>query len=76
MVDSYRTATILDTVGVASQQRRATAIMNAVYGVAWFLDSVLMGALYDASILVVVLASALLQAAALPVFLRLAERES
>jgi predicted MFS family arabinose efflux permease len=76
MVDSYRTATILDTVGVAPQQRRATAIMNAVYGAAWFLDSVLMGALYDASILVVVLASALLQAAALPVFLWLAERES
>jgi predicted MFS family arabinose efflux permease len=63
---------------LAPQQRRATAfgIMNAVYGVAWFLGSVLLGILYDSSILAVVLTSALLQAAALPVFVWLAARES
>src|SRR6266481_2193874 len=65
--DSVMRATISR---LAPQQRRATAfgIMNAVYGVAWFLGSVLLGILYDSSILAVVLASALLQAAALPVF--------
>jgi predicted MFS family arabinose efflux permease len=63
---------------LAPQQRRATAfgIMNAVYGVAWFLGSVLLGILYDSSILAVVLTSALLQAAALPVFMWLAAREA
>ena len=76
MVDSDRTATIQDTVAVAPQQRRATATTNDIYGVARFLDGALMGALYDASILFVVLASALLEAVALPVFLWLAERES
>jgi hypothetical protein len=57
---------------------RATAfgIMNAVYGVAGFLDSVLLGALYDASILAVVLVSTLSQASALLVFLCLVARET
>ena len=50
--------------------------MNAVYGVAWFAGSVLLGVLYDLSLLAVVLTSALLQAAALPFFVRLAVRES
>ncbi len=73
--DSVMRATISR---LAPQQRRATAfgIMNAVYGVAWFLGSVLLGVLYDASVLAVVLVSALLQAAALPVFAWLAARES
>src|SRR5216683_4933532 len=63
--DSIMRATISR---LAPQQRRATAlgIMNAVYGVAWFAGSVLLGILYDVSIVAVVLASALLQAAALP----------
>src|SRR5437667_1411696 len=62
---------------LAPQQRRATAfgIMNAIYGVAWFAGSVLLGVLYDVSIIAVVLASALLQAAALPIFAWLAARE-
>ncbi len=62
---------------LAPQDRRATAlgIMNAVYGVAWFAGSVLLGVLYDLSIGAVVLASALLQAAALPIFAWLAARE-
>ena len=73
--DSVMRATISR---LAPQQRRATAfgIMNAVYGVAWFLGSVLLGVLYDASILAVVLVSGLLQAAALPVFAWLAAREN
>jgi len=72
--DSIMRATISR---LAPQQRRATAlgIMNAVYGVAWFAGSVLLGILYDISIVAVVLASALLQAAALPIFVWLAARE-
>src|SRR5437870_3601011 len=73
--DSVMRATI---AGLAPQQRRATAfgIMNAVYGVAWFAGSVLLGVLYDLSLVAVVLTSALLQAAALPIFVRLAAREA
>jgi predicted MFS family arabinose efflux permease len=63
---------------LAPQQRRGTAfgIMNAVYGVAWFAGSVQMGILYDRSIWGVVVASALLQLAGVPIFLRLAARRS
>ena len=50
--------------------------MNAVYGVAWFAGSVLLEVLYDLSLVAVVLTSALLQAAALPIFVRLAAREA
>jgi MFS family permease len=72
--DSIMRATV---ARLAPAQRRATAfgIMNAVYGVAWFLGSVLLGVLYDASLLAVALASLLLQAAALPIFLWLAAAE-
>jgi MFS family permease len=63
---------------LAPQRRRATAfgIMNAVYGIAWFAGSVLLGVLYDRSIGGVALASALLQAAAIPVFFWLSRRET
>lgn len=63
---------------LAPQQRRATAfgIMNAVYGLAWFAGSVLLGVLYDRSVVTVVVASMLLQAMAIPVFVWLAMRES
>jgi hypothetical protein len=63
---------------IARRQRRATAfgIMNAVYGVAGFLESVLLGSLYDASILAVVLVSTLSQASALLVFICLVARET
>ncbi|HEX9569733.1 MAG TPA: MFS transporter [Rhodospirillales bacterium] len=55
--------------GFAPADRRGTAygIFNAVYGVAWFAGSVTLGALYDRSIMALVVASLLLQAAALPV---------
>jgi MFS family permease len=73
--DSIMRATISR---LAPQQRRATAfgIMNAVYGVAWFVGSVLLGFLYDFSIVSVAVVSALLQAAALPIFAWLAARET
>jgi predicted MFS family arabinose efflux permease len=50
--------------------------MNAVYGLAWFTGSAVLGVLYDLSLVAVVLTSALLQAAALPIFVRLAAREA
>jgi MFS family permease len=71
--DSIMRATISQ---LAPQNRRATAfgIFNAVYGVAWFAGSVLLGVLYDLSILAVAVASTVLQAAALPVLHWLARR--
>ena len=64
--------------GVASRDVPLSrfGIMNAVYGVAWFAGSVLLGVLYDLSLLAVVLTSALLQFTALPIFVRLAAREA
>jgi MFS family permease len=61
---------------LAPQDRRATAfgIFNAVYGVAWFVGSVLLGVLYDLSIVAVATTSMALQAAALPVLYGLARR--
>jgi predicted MFS family arabinose efflux permease len=41
-------------------------VFNALYGVDWFAGSVLLGALHDRSVLAVVAASLLLQAASLP----------
>jgi len=72
--DSIMRATV---ARLAPQQRRATAfgIMNAIYGIAWFAGSVLLGVLYDLSIVAVVLASMLLQATALPIFAWLSARE-
>ncbi len=71
--DSIMRATVAQ---LAPRERRATAfgIFNAVYGVAWFAGSVLLGVLYDRSIAAVVIASMALQAAALPVLYRLARR--
>jgi MFS family permease len=62
---------------LAPADRRATAfgIFNAVYGVAWFGGSTLLGILYDYSIMAVAVVSLLLQAASLPVFLWLAHTE-
>jgi MFS family permease len=73
--DSIMRATISR---LAPPQRRATAlgIMNAVYGVAWFAGSVLLGVLYDLSVISVALVAALLQTAALPIFAWLAARET
>ena len=71
--DSIMRATISQ---LAPQDRRAIAfgIFNAVYGIAWFAGSVSLGVLYDRSIVAAAIASAALQAAALPVTYRLVRR--
>lgn len=71
--DSIMRATV---ARLAPPQRRGTAfgIMNLVYGLAWFAGSVLLGVLYDRSVLAVAVVSALLQAVAVPVFVRLSRR--
>jgi predicted MFS family arabinose efflux permease len=53
-------------------QRRPSAygLFTAGYGVAWFLGSAVMGALYDRSIPAVVIFCVVLQLAAVPVFLK------
>jgi MFS family permease len=58
---------------IAPAERRGTAygIFNAIYGVAWFAGSVLLGALYDWSVLALVAASVILQTASLPILLSL-----
>jgi MFS family permease len=58
---------------IAPAERRGTAygIFNAIYGVAWFAGSVLLGALYDWSVLALVAVAVFLQAMALPVLWRL-----
>jgi MFS family permease len=63
---------------LAPRDRRATAfgIFNAVYGIAWFAGSVLLGILYDRSIAGVAIASTALQAAALPILYWLAHQRS
>jgi MFS family permease len=62
---------------LAPSERRGTAfgIFNAVYGVAWFVGSAVLGVVYDHSVLAVAVLAAALQAAALPIFARLALRE-
>jgi MFS family permease len=54
---------------LAPAEHRATAygIFNAIYGVAWFAGSVLLGVLYDRSILALVVIAMILQLAALPI---------
>jgi predicted MFS family arabinose efflux permease len=55
--------------GVIPPQKRSTAfgLFDTGYGITWFLGSAAMGLLYDKSILAVVLFSAILQLAAIPV---------
>src|SRR5437867_5597339 len=55
--------------GVIPPHKRRTALglFDTGYGIAWFLGSVVMGLLYDKSILAVVLFSVILQLAAIPV---------
>ena len=54
---------------LAPAERRATAygIFNAVYGIAWFAGSVLLGVLYDRSIPALVAVAVVFQLAALPI---------
>ena len=56
--------------GVIPPQKRSTAfgLFDTGYGIAWFLGSVVMGLLYEKSILAVALFSVCLQLAALPFF--------
>ena len=55
--------------GVIPSQKRSTAfgVFDTGYGIASFLGSVVMGLLYDKSILAVVLFSVVLQLVAIPV---------
>ncbi len=57
--------------GMTAPDRRATAfgILNAVFGVAWFLGSVLLGIVYDQSIMAVAILSLILQLLAVPLLL-------
>ena len=54
---------------MAPAERRGTAygIFNALYGAAWFAGSVLLGALYDRSVVALVVMAVLLQVMALPI---------
>jgi len=63
---------------MAPAERRGTAygIFNAFYGAAWFGGSVLLGALYDRSVLALVVIAVLLQAMALPILWWLARMTS
>ncbi len=64
-------------VQLASPERRATALgtFDAVYGIAWFLGSAVMGLLYDRSFVALVIFSLALQAGGLPLLV-LAGRKS
>ncbi|MGC1177661.1 MAG: MFS transporter [Methyloceanibacter sp.] len=57
--------------GMTLPDHRATAfgILNAVFGVAWFLGSVALGVLYDQSVMAVALVSLTLQLLAIPFLL-------
>jgi len=59
---------------LAPATRRGTAygIFNAVYGLAWFAGSALLGILYDWSLLALVAVSVLLQVSALPILWKVA----
>jgi MFS family permease len=61
---------------LAPAARRGTAygLFNAAYGGAWFAGSALLGVLYDWSVMGLVVASVVLQAAAVPVLLWLVRR--
>jgi MFS family permease len=59
---------------MVARERRASAygLFTAVYGVAWFLGSALIGALYDVSLGATVAACVALECAAIPFFLKAA----
>jgi MFS family permease len=62
--------------GMAPAERRGTAygLFNAVYGIAWFGGSVLLGVLYDRSLPALVGVAVALQLVAVPVLLALGRR--
>lgn len=59
---------------VVPVEKRATGfgIFNAVFGLSWFLGSFLMGWLYDVSLTGLIIFSVLIQLAAIPLFIKLA----
>lgn len=64
--------------GMSSPDRRATAfgILNAVFGVAWFVGSVLLGVVYDWSVANAAILSLLLQVSAIPILLALISKNT
>jgi predicted MFS family arabinose efflux permease len=62
--------------GMVAPDRRGSAygVLNACYGVAWFLGSALMGLLYDVSLTALVAFSVIAQLAAIPAFVVVAGR--
>jgi MFS-type transporter involved in bile tolerance (Atg22 family) len=56
---------------MAPQDRRGTAfgLFHAIFGVAWFIGSALLGVIYDQSILAVAVVSLVLQLLAIPVLI-------
>jgi MFS family permease len=62
--------------GMVAPQRRASAygIFTAIYGVSWFLGSVLIGLAYDVSVAGAASLCILLELAAIPVFMRVGAR--
>jgi MFS-type transporter involved in bile tolerance (Atg22 family) len=61
---------------MVSPDRRGSAygLFNACYGLAWFLGSALMGALYDLSVPALIAFSVCAQILAVPLLLRLRDR--
>lgn len=57
------------TLAPAARRGTAYGLFNAAYGAAWFAGSVLLGVLYDWSVLALVVGSVVLQAAAIAVLL-------
>jgi predicted MFS family arabinose efflux permease len=63
--------------GMTAPDRRATAfgILNAVFGVAWFIGSASLGILYDQSVTAVAVVSLVLQLLAVPLLLAIMRRQ-
>jgi len=61
---------------MTAPDRRATAfgILNAVFGVAWFIGSAALGILYDQSVMAVAVLSLVLQLLAVPLLLAIMSR--
>jgi predicted MFS family arabinose efflux permease len=64
--------------GMTAPDRRATAfgILNAVFGVAWFIGSASLGILYDQSVTAVAVVSLVLQLLAVPLLLAIKRRQA
>jgi predicted MFS family arabinose efflux permease len=62
--------------GLVSPERRGTAygLLNAGYGLAWFLGSMAMGILYDVSLPALIVFSVVVQLAAVALFLWIGKR--